>query len=182
MRQSAIVLGTVALLALSACSESKVETNKANKGTRVAVEIDGDDASDVTIDGDSETGKFEVSLPGGIEAKVKVPEGMADGAKFDIDGVGLYPGARVGSFKVNASDAKTTKTAIVQIGFTAPGDAAAVADWYQQQFETKRIAVTRTGESLSGKTEDGDDFTVAMNAGPAGGSTGLLTIRDTHKS
>ncbi len=179
MQRSAILFASVAFLALSACSESKVETEKADAGTKVSIGIDTDET--VTAEGDTQTGKFEIKLPGGVEAKVNVPEGMADDAKFDIGGVGLYPGAKVRSVKVNASDAGARKTAIVQIGFSAPGDAAAVADWYQQQFEAKKIAITRSGETLSGKTEDGDDFTIAVEAGAAGGAKGLLTIKDVNK-
>ena len=104
-----------------------------------------------------------------------MPEGLGDASKIDIDGVGLYPGAKVRSVKVNASDT-ATKRAVVQIGFTAPGDAAAVADWYQQQFDAKTMKVTRNGETLTGKTEDGDDFTVALTAAGAGQANGLVTL------
>jgi hypothetical protein len=136
------------------------------------------DTSSVTIDADSDTGRVELSLPGGIEAKVKVPGNISVGSKFDIDGVGLYPGAKVGSVNVKAFDGKAGKDAIVKIGFAAPADAAVVADWYQQQFEAKKVAVNRSGETLTGKTEDGDDFTLALTQGPAGASQGLLTIVD----
>lgn len=184
MRHKAILLATLGLLALAACSESKVETEKADTGTRVSIDIDGDKAATadaegaVNIQGDTESGKFEVKLPGGIEANVNVPGGIVDKAKFDIDGVGLYPGAKVGSINVKAHAGKGRDDAVVSIGFTAPADAAAVADWYQQQFEAKKIAIVRNGQSLSGKTEDGDDFTLAMETAAAGGTTGLLTIKD----
>ncbi|MBC7521939.1 MAG: hypothetical protein H7268_12710 [Sandarakinorhabdus sp.] len=180
-----------ALLALSGCGGSKVETEKANKGTKVSISIDGSDAdhaaamadasADVNIAGDTNTGKVEIKLPGGLQANVDIPEGMTKNTKFDIDGVGLYPGAKVASVKVNAAARKHNgaagHSAVVNIGFTAPADAAAVADWYQQQFEAKKIAVRRTGESLAGKTDDGDDFTLSL-APATTGSTGVLTIID----
>jgi hypothetical protein len=175
----------LALLALAACSESKVETAKPEAGKEVDISIASADTADteegtVNIDANTDTGKFELKLPGGIEANVKVPGGMVDKADFDIDGVGLYPGAKVGSVNVKALTGKgdSNGSATVKIGFSAPADAAAVADWYQQQFEAKKVAVTRSGETLSGKTEDGDDFTLAIAQAGAGASKGELTIID----
>jgi uncharacterized glyoxalase superfamily protein PhnB len=66
----------------------------------------------------------------------------------------------------------------VKIGFSAPADAAAVADWYQQQFEAKKIAVARSGETLTGTTRDGDQFTLALQSAGAGAAKGQLTIID----
>ena len=105
--------------------------------------------------------------------------------KIDIAGIGLYPGAKVRSNKVNAGAASSarsgpdSKTATVQVGFSAPGDAAAVADWYQRQFGAKGTKVTRRGESLAGTTDDGDAFTIAMTPAGSGASRGLATITDT---
>jgi hypothetical protein len=187
MSKRALGVAATVLLALSACSDSKVETEKADSGSKVSIAIDGSGdktaaSTEVTIDGDTETGKFELKLPGGIEAKVNLPEGVGENGTFDIDGVGLYPGARVQGVNVNASDTKTTRQAVVKITFSAPSDAAAVADWYQQQFDAKQKAVTRKGETLSGTTDDGDAFTIALNAAGTGASKGLLTIIDGKQS
>ena len=187
MQKPALFLATIALLVLAACNDSKVETAKADTGSKVSIAIDGDSdktetRTDVTINGDTDTGKFELKLPGGIEAKVNLPEGLGEHGKFDIDGVGLYPGAKVRSVNVNASDARETRTAVVKIGFAAPADAAVVADWYQQQFDGKHKPVVRRGETLSGTTDDGDAFTLAMQAAGTGASTGLLTIIDSKHS
>jgi hypothetical protein len=187
MSKFALCLASTALLALAACSDSRVETQKADTDSKVSIAIDGnadktDTGTEVTIDGDTETGKFELSLPGGIEAKVNLPEGVGENGKFDIDGVGLYPGAKVRGVNVNASDAKTTRQAVVKITFSAPADAAAVADWYQQQFDARQKTVTRSGETLSGTTDDGDAFTIALNAAGTGASKGLLTIIDSKNS
>lgn len=182
MPKPALYLAATALLALAACSDSKVETEKADAGSKVSIAVDGnsesDTRSDVTVNADTDTGKFELKLPGGIEAKVNLPEGIGEHGKFDIDGVGLYPGAKVRGVNVNASDTKDSKQAVVKISFSAPADAAAVADWYQQQFEAKHKTVTRSGETLSGSTDDGDAFTIALDAAGTGASKGLLTIID----
>lgn len=181
-----------AAFTLAACGESKVETPSSEAGTKVSIKVSGDDdaapgdaaataESTVQIDGDSDTGKFEIRLPGGIEAKVKVPEGFTNGARFDIDGVGLYPGGKVRTVNVDArADARAEQpgtSSTVAIGFSAPADAAAVADWYQQQFEARKVAFKRSGETLTGITEAGDRFTLALSQA-ATGSTGMLKIVD----
>lgn len=182
MKLWSVALSGLALLALAACSESKVETATPDAGKEVDISIAAADAEEgaVNIDANTDSGKFELKLPGGIEANVKVPGGMVDKADFDIDGVGLYPGAKVGSVNVKALTGKggSNGSATVKIGFSAPADAAAVADWYQQQFEARKVAVTRSGETLSGKTEDGDDFILAIAQAGAGASKGELTIVD----
>ena len=187
MKFPALALSGVALLVLAACSESKVETNQPTKDVEISIDA-GDAAAasaasedgTVNIEGNSETGKFDLQLPGGIEANVTVPGGMINKTDFDIDGVGLYPGARVGAVNVKALAGKGSGqgSATVKIGFSAPADAAAVADWYQQQFEARKIAVTRKGETLTGKSADGEDFTLALVQAGAGATKGELTIID----
>ena len=120
MSRSILLLAAVATMALGACSESKVETAKSH-----GVSIDTDtgttaSATHITIDGDTDSDKLAVRLPGGIEAKVNLPGGMVNVGRFDIDGVGLYPGAKVHSVDVNAADAARTDSAVLKIGFAAP--------------------------------------------------------------
>ena len=121
--------------------------------------------------GDDDTGKVEINLPGGIGAKIAVP-----------GGVGLYPGAKVGSVKVDAAASPKSRKATVAFGFSARADAAAAAaaDWYQREFDVKGTKVTRRSETLSGLTGDGDDFTIAMETVATGTSRGLVTITDAN--
>ncbi|MEY2882336.1 MAG: hypothetical protein RL490_60, partial [Pseudomonadota bacterium] len=147
------------------------------KASSVSISSEGDGDGKLTVDADSDTGKVEVTLPGGLEAKVKIPGGLPGDAKFDIDGVGLFPGAKISTVNVNATDTPGTRSTVA-LGFAAPGDAAAVADWYQQQFADKSVTASRQGDTLTGKTEDGDDFVLALTQGAPGKAQGKLTITD----
>jgi hypothetical protein len=172
----ALPMVLAAALALVACRESNVETARADPDSGIEISIDSDDAPASAETG--EPGLVEVQLPGGLGAKVKVPGGLGDDGEFDIAGVGLYPGARVGAIAVNAVNAnKPGGRAVVNIGFSAPADAAAIADWYEQQFADKRVAIKRSGDTLTGKTSDGDDFSLALTP-DAKGAKGQLTITD----
>lgn len=180
MKLAPLLLAATALLAIAGCSKQDDENRE--KSTSISIDT-GDDkkGGTVSIDTDSDTGKMALKLPGGFAANVNVPGGLPDKASFDVDGVGLYPGARVSKIKVDASDRDGAHDAVVVMGFTAPADAAAVADWYQNQLEAKKVGVVRNGETLTGKTEDGNDFTLALAPGETGNALGTLTIRDAKK-
>lgn len=177
MKTLPLILAGAALLALTGCGRSAVADKDDAKASSVSITGDGDSDGTVKVDADSDTGKVEVTLPGGLEAKVKIPGGLPSDAKFDIDGVGLFPGANVTSISVNANDKPGTRSTVA-LGFAAPGDAAAVADWYQQQFADKSVTASRQGDTLTGKTEDGDDFVLALTQGAPGKAQGKLTITD----
>jgi hypothetical protein len=161
---------------------------------RVSIAIDGDskdvarvtgdtDAAgdtDVAIVASSDPGKLAIKLPGGFEAKMPMPDGITDDNKFDIDGVGLYPGATVDTINVNADkrDDASGDKAVVVIGFAAPASAETVAGWYEGQFRAKNIAVRRKGTLLTGKTEDGNDFALLLSDIAGGKARGQLTIHD----
>ena len=185
-------LFVVAALALAACSDSKpVEPPEASESGSPAsdsnVSVSVDTAGDETRSavsasaGGGSTGDVEINLPGGGGMRVKLPDGIGKDfgkGSFEIEGVGLYPGATVQSLRV---DAKDSNKASVQIGISAPADAAAVADWYQQQFEAKKVKLTRRGERLSGTMDDGDAFTIALEGDGVGKAKGVVTITEASK-
>lgn len=163
-----------AALATTACEVEKAPAADAPRSVSIVI-----NSGDKTGGGKT-SGQVEVSLPDGIAAKLGLPVGPQNGEKLNVAGVGLYPGARLSAVKVDARTRADAQTARVEFGFSAPGDAAAVADWYQQQFEAKGNKVTRQGETLSGIAADGDRFTLAMAPAGTGASRGLVTITDTN--
>ena len=171
-----VLVAAITALALAGCNRSPKDDAEKG-GATLTIKADSDDGGTSwdASSGDEKT-KMSLKLPGGFDFKVDVPGRIGKGSKFDIDGVGLYPGARVASIDVNAQGGDSP--ALVTLGFTAPGDAAAVADWYQKQFEAKGVKASRTGDGFTGTSEDGDGFTLKMTAAGTGKSRGMLTITD----
>jgi len=195
MRMKTILVGgaAAAMLALYFQADNFFDSDDQDPDAgkaKVSVVIDGDskdvrrvmrDAeADVAIVASSDPGKLAIKLPGGFEAKLPMPDSIAEDSKFDIDGVGLYPGARVDTINVNADkkgDPSGDK-AVVVLGFAAPASAETVAGWYEGQFQAKDIAVRRKGTLLTGKTDDGDDFALLLSDAAGGKARGQLTIHD----
>ncbi len=183
MTRAALLLAAPLVLALAACghhkdSEVTITTSDDGKTTTTTTTTKGNAAS-------TETSSVELKLPGGFEAKVKAPRMFGDMTHIDIDGVGLYPGAHIGAVNINAgaadsdgdSDEKGKHDATVGIGFTSADAPGKVADWYATQFAAKGRTVTRSGDTISGKTKDNGDFSIALTPGGAGGAKGQITIK-----
>ena len=118
----------------------------------------------------TENGQVTFNLPF-ASGQVKLPEGMMKDGEFDIDGVKMIPGGTMSGFNVNASD----KGATVNLGFKAPASPDDVRTYFLAQFKEKGIEAAVTGDTVSGKTSDGDPFVIKVE--PAGqGSQGTITI------
>ncbi len=95
----------------------------------------------------------------------------------DIGGVDMYPGTKLKSFNIDAGKNVAGEKALVRIGMTFPAAATTVADYYEGEMKKRNLAYARNGDSLSGRTGEGDRFTLAI--APAGStSTGDLVIRE----
>ena len=180
MTRAALILAAPLVLALAACghrdkeSSVTITTSDDGKTTTTTTRTKGNTASA------DATSSIELKLPGGFEAKVKAPKMFGDMTHIDIDGVGLYPGAQIGAVNVNASAAENdhNRDATVGIGFTSADAPGKVADWYATQFAAKGRAVTRSGDTISGKTKDDGDFIIALTPGDGGnGSKGQISIK-----
>ena len=125
----------------------------------------------VTINAD-DSGRVEFNLPF-VNGSMKLPEGMMHNGDFDIDGVKMVPGGSITGVSVNAGD----KAATVNIAFKAPGSPEQVRAYFVDQFKQKGVEASASGTSVSGKTRDGDDFTIDVQPA-ARGSEGRITVLD----
>lgn len=125
---------------------------------------------------DTRTGEMRLQLPGGIEGKMRLPDGIATDTRFDLDGIGRYPGSRLLSIDVSGGGSQQER---VLLGFSAPGSADAVVDWYEKALIAKGRSVARTGNTLTGSTSDGEPMVIAVEDGPGDIARGRIIITDT---
>lgn len=166
----------VPVLALAACSDkpagdsggevTEVTINaKDGEGGYVKIGADGKGSS-ISIDGDGVN--INADLPG-ID-KIDI------GGDFDIDGVKLYPGAKITSVNISADGNKPEgQQGVVDFGLTAPAAPAVVLGWYAEAFAAKGMTTTTTGRTLNGTTKDGDAFAIELMPDGAG-SKGKVRI------
>jgi hypothetical protein len=130
----------------------------------------------VQFSANTDTGEMELRLPGGIQGKMRIPDGIAADTKFDLDGIGRYPGAKLQNIDVSGGGSREGR---VMLGFSAPGSADQVADWYEKALIAKGRSVARTGNTITGATKDGEPMVIAVEDGPGDIARGRIIITDT---
>lgn len=169
MREALLI--PLAALALTACGSS----DNGKEGTSVSINAKSESGKDVVIKADGKTGTVSVNVPG-FDANLKLPKLMLDNADFDIDGVELYPGSTVQSVNVVADDSAGEDSANVKVAFKAPADPATVRDWFAKEFSDHSVDVSSAGQGLTGKTKDGDAFTISFAPEGAKATNGTIEI------
>ena len=130
---------------------------------------EGDDK--VTIKAD-ESGHVSFNLPI-AEGQVKVPTGMMHNGNIEIDGVKLMPGSSVTGFNLDAGNAG----ADIDMSFTAPAPPGQVRSYYMDQFRKQGVEAALNGDTVSGKSKDGNPFTIIVSAAGSG-SKGRIEVHD----
>ena len=145
------------MMLLAACGS---EEKKSESGTEVSINA-GDEHGGVQIKTGKDGGNIKIGGDGAA-IDIDVPDfvDLDIEGDFDIDGVKLYPGSKVGSVNVNAGETGGKDKARVEMGFTSPAAPAKAADWMAAEFAKKGVKVTRTGDTLAGTDKDGDAFTI----------------------
>lgn len=118
-----------------------------------------------------ESGHVTFNLPI-AQGQVKVPTSFMHKGNFDIEGVKLMPGSSVTGFNLDASHGNAN----VDMSFTAPASPDQVRSYFLDQFREKGVEVALAGDSVTGKTKDGDPFTIQVGAAP-NGSQGKVVIQ-----
>jgi hypothetical protein len=88
---------------------------------------------------------------------------------IDVDGVKVFPGSTVESVAASSGEALA--------GFKSPASVDAVKAYYSKQFAEKGVTVTANGDGFSGKTKDGDDFSLSIFA-KDGVTTATMLVHD----
>lgn len=154
MNRSAFVLIAVPLLA----------------GCHVHYSNPADSDENVSINAD-EGGNISFNLPI-AQGQVKVPGGFMHNGNVDIDGVKLPPGSSVTGFNMDAHGQGAT----VNMSFTATPSPDEVRSYFVDQFKKQGVEAAIAGDSVTGKSKDGSDFTIQVSQA-GGGSQGKIVIQ-----
>ena len=130
---------------------------------------DSDD--NVSIHAD-ESGNIAFNLPI-AQGQVKLPGGFMHNGDFDIDGVKLMPGSKVTGFNLESHNDVTN----VDMSFSAPAPPDQVRSYFVEQFKAKGIEAALLGDTVTGKSKDGNPFTIKISPG-SGGSQGKIVVQD----
>ena len=152
----------IALAPLAACNDKQ--------GTSFTLNA-SDDGGASTVVANGSSGQVSLNIPG-FSGKIALPKIELNGDNVDLNGVHLYPGSKVTSMNV---DAKQNDGA-VHIVFDSPADPNTVRSWFQRKFTTAGFRVSNDANGLSGKTDDGKPFSLALAAAGAGRTMGTLSV------
>ena len=173
----ALVLLAPALL-LAGCGESATPEAKP-QGETPDISINAKDGEGGAVSISASGSSSSISVDGdGVNVNADLPgiDGLDVKSNFDIDGVKLYPGAKITSIDVNADSSKPEgQQGSVAFGMTAPAAPDVVLAWYAKAFASKGITTTTKGTTLSGKTKDGEAFSFEL-APDGKGSRGKVQI------
>ncbi|RSU17493.1 hypothetical protein CA223_16620 [Sphingomonas koreensis] len=154
------------MAALTACGEGSGEGN----GASILVKS-GEGEASIRADKD---GRVAVKAPG-FEGSIKLPKFDLGADNFEVDGLKLYPGSTIASLNVDANQDKGGEDS-VRVQFDAPAAADKVRNWFQEQMQTAGFTVAAKDGQLSGKTSEGSDFTLDIDAAGGSKSRGTLTV------
>lgn len=98
------------------------------------------------------TGEVTLDTPL-VKGSFKLPKIQFTADNFDINGVHLYPGTKIGAMNVDAGGGEGD--GIVRMQFESPAAVATVREWLRREFEKVGTEVEVKGDSLSGNTDNG---------------------------
>lgn len=162
--------GLSALALLAGCGKSDEDSN----GTAISIQGKSDKGEAASASADP-AGRVKIDLPG-FKADVKLPRIELDAGNMDLDGVDLYPGSKVTTINVLGDGEVGDAQDKVTIVFDAPADATTLKAWFTEKMDAKKFTVSAGANGLSGKTDDGEPFTLDFVAGANGHSTGTFTV------
>jgi hypothetical protein len=151
------------LILLAACHE-----REGKPGPDISLSDNGQAL--VTADGKS--GAVSVGMAG-FKANIRLPR--MDRQDFDIDGVKLYPGARISRIDIDTGSAVGGDT--VRLAFVAPATPVAVRDYFLAGFKARHAKAVARGDGLEGVTSDGDPFRIGLHTAAGGHASGLISLR-----
>src|SRR5206468_3774312 len=93
------------------------------------------------------------------KGQIKLPSSLMNKGNIDIDGVKLMPGSQVTGFNVESHNDVSN----VDMSFTAPASPDQVRSYFVDQFKKQGAEVSLAGNMVTGKSKDGNPFTIDVS-------------------
>jgi hypothetical protein len=172
-----------ATLALAACGSADKPEEAAAPAASAAATATTTEAAGAPLE--AKEGEISVSLSNGAGASVRLPpevmEKIGQGSKMDVEGVGMFPGARVTGMAVESRKLPDGETGNAVISFSAPASPDAVAEWYVAAYREKGHKAERQGNRVDIATSEGTRIRIDLE--PDGSnSKGRINVLDGYKS
>jgi len=159
------LLIALAPLLLAAC-------NEAEEATPITLDADtGNGAAAAMMDKD---GRVLIDTPV-FKGEVQLPKMAIDAANMDIDGLKLFPGAKVAGLDVRGRKAGDGGSG-VEIRFDAPEQVAVVRDWFIGEGRRAGFDFRTEGGSLVGTSGKGEPVRIDLADAANGHTSGVITV------
>ncbi len=153
----------MAAMLLAACGSA------GDDGTQISIK-GGDNGSDFTA-GVGKDGAIAIDTPG-FKGSIDLPKIRLDADNFDMNGVKLFPGSTIAGVNVDGGAGKDQ----VRVTFDSPAAVADVRDWFATRLKSAGFTLAAAGDSLSGTTDEGKAFKLALTPKGTDRSQGTITI------
>jgi hypothetical protein len=160
-----VLLPLAVSFALAACDGS---------GTSISINAKDDEGNSL-ISTDA-NGQVDIKVPG-FSASARLPRIHINAEDFEVNGVKLYPGSTIDDFRADSEDkGGNDDKGKVTIRFHSPATPTAVRDWFRDNMTKQGFKVETRGNGLTGTTEDGQPFSVQLDADGDGKSKGRMEV------
>jgi hypothetical protein len=117
----------------------------------------------------SKDGTVAIDAPG-FKGAIKLPKIQLDAGDFNVNGVHLPPGSKIGALNITGSPGDDR----VRVAFTSPIAPAAVREWFQPKLTAQGFTLSVQGDKLTGTTDEGKPFTLNSRAEGTGSQSELV--------
>lgn len=131
------------------------------------------DDENVSMSAD-QTGQVAFNFPF-AKGSIKLPASMMHNGEIDLDGVKMPAGTSTTGFHMNSVNHRTE----IVMSFTNPQTPDQVRAYFIDAFAKKGVQASVDGGAVSGRSKDGDPFTIDVTPA-ASGSQGQIVIHSTH--
>lgn len=105
------------------------------------------------------------------KGSIKLPASMMHNGDLDLDGVKMPEGTSTTGFHMNSANDQT----LIVMNFTNPQTPDQVRAYFVDAFGKKGMEAKVDGNTVVGKSKDGNPFSIAVSPGP-NGSQGQIVI------